>query len=123
MIRNFICISMLMVPYVFSTHVSSWVLYIAQPFVLFLSFFNDVTFCLIQTYAIASFFFPEFSTPADAKQLELYQRQFAVRTSLSIGSFRMPSRYTRNYAKALECLKQRILRKIRHHFDALFFFS
>ena len=123
MFRNFICISMLMVPYIFFTQVSSWILYIAQLFVLFLSFFNDVTFGLIQTHAIACFCCPEFSTPTDAKKLERYQRHFEVRSSLVIGSFRMASRYTRSYAKALECRKQRIVRKRRHHIDAMFFFT
>jgi hypothetical protein len=123
MIRNFICISMLMVPYIFF-HSCEFLSFIHSAAFYFISFHSlMMLLCLIQTYAIACFSCPEFSTPADVKKLERYQRQFAVRNSLVIGPFRMPIRCTGSYAKALECLKQRILRKRRHHFNTLFFFS
>jgi len=109
MIRNFTCISMLMVPYIFF-HTCDFLGFIHSAVFCFVSFhsLNMLLSCLIQTYAIACFCCPEFSTPADAKKLERYQRQFAVRSSLVIGSFRMPIRYTDSYAKALECLKQSV---------------
>jgi hypothetical protein len=70
-------------------------------------------------YAITCVCCPEFPALADAKKLERYRRQYAIRSSLVIGSFRTPSC---SYAKVLDYIKQRILRERKHHLDPLFFF-